>query len=239
MAEDRNELGQAIGAPVPGWAARPYPPRRTLTGAYCTVEPLDPSRHVPDLHAAYCAEGTGRLWTYLPYGPFDDEAAYRRWADHAAAGNDPLFHVVIDRAARAVGVLALLRIDPGNGVIEVGHIVLSPALQRRPAATEAIYLLMRRVFDELGYRRFEWKCDALNAPSRAAASRFGFRYEGCFRQAIVYKGRNRDTAWFAIVDRDWPRLKACFERWLDPANFDGAGKQRVALSSLTAEQGDG
>jgi RimJ/RimL family protein N-acetyltransferase len=236
LAERRNELGQAIGEPVPEWVARQRPPRLALAGTYCIVEPLDAARHAVDLHAAYQADETGRLWTYLPYGPFADEHSYRAWATQAVPSEDPLFHAIVDRASgRALGIAAYLRIDPGNGVIEVGHIVMSPALQRSVVATEAMYLLARRAFDELGYRRYEWKCDALNAPSRAAAQRLGFRYEGCFRQAIVYKGRNRDTAWFAITDRDWPSLRGCFERWLDLANFDEAGQQRMSLSRLTAD----
>jgi RimJ/RimL family protein N-acetyltransferase len=237
LAEYRNALGQAIGAPVPGWVARPRPPRRAMSGRNCAVEPLDPARHAADLYRAYREDGAGRSWTYLPYGPFADEAAYRHWAEQAAAAEDPLLHAIIDKATgRATGAAAYLRIDPGNGVIEVGHIALSPALQRTVAATEAMYLMARRAFDELGYRRYEWKCDALNQASRAAAERIGFRYEGCFRQATVYKGRSRDTAWYAIIDRDWPRLRDAFERWLDPANFDASGKQRVALSDLTADQ---
>ena len=146
-------------------------------------------------------------------------------------GNDPLFHAVIDRkTGRAVGVASYLRIDAAPGVIEVGHINYAPALQRSAAATEAMFQMMQRVFDELSYRRYEWKCDALNAPSRAAALRFGFQFEGIFRQATIYKSRNRDTAWYAIIDRDWPSLKARYDRWLDPMNFDATGKQRRKLS---------
>ena len=148
--------------------------------------------------------------------------------------DDPLFHAVVDRAnGRATGVASYLRIEERAGVIEVGHINYAPPLQRTPASTEAMYLMMRRVFDELGYRRYEWKCDALNAPSRAAARRLGFRFEGIFRQATVYKGRNRDTAWFSVLDSEWPALKAAFERWLSPENFDEDGRQRQSLASLT------
>lgn len=155
-----------------------------------------------------------------------------------SAGNDPMFHAVVnDATGTAVGVATYLRIDPPNGAIEVGHINYSPRLQRKPAATEAMYLMMRRVFDELGYRRYEWKCDSLNAPSRAAAARLGFRYEGTFLQATVYKGRNRDTAWFAITDKEWPSVKAGFERWLDPANFDADGRQRAGLAALRGAAG--
>jgi RimJ/RimL family protein N-acetyltransferase len=148
-------------------------------------------------------------------------------------GEDPLFHAILDRDGRAGGIASYLRIDPGNGVIETGHIAYAPALQRTPAATEAMYLMMARVFDELGYRRYEWKCDALNAPSRTAAERLGFRFEGIFRQAVITKGRNRDTAWYAVIDKDWPALKRAFQRWLDPSNFDASGRQRERLSDLT------
>jgi RimJ/RimL family protein N-acetyltransferase len=206
-----------------------------MEGRFCRVEPLDPARHAAELFAANRADGDGRNWTYLAYGPFERLADYRRWMEASASGDDPLFHAVVDRASGlAVGVASYLRIDPAMGVIEVGHINYSPALQRKPAATEAMFLMMRRVFAELGYRRYEWKCDALNAASRAAATRLGFRYEGIFRQATVYKGRNRDTAWFSIIDRDWPALERAFARWLDPANFDAEGRQRESLSRLTA-----
>ena len=148
-------------------------------------------------------------------------------------GDDPLFHAIIDSATgKAIGVASYLRIDPASGSIEVGHINYSPLLQRTPAATEAMYLMMQRVF-ELGYRRYEWKCDALNARSRAAAQRYGFSFEGVFRQATVYKGRNRDTAWYAAIDQEWPALQAAFLQWLDPANFDQDGRQRVRLADLT------
>ena len=171
------------------------------------------------------------MWTYMAYGPFAGAEAYLAWAAQSAASQDPLFHAILDRSTgKAVGVAAFLRIEPAVGVIEVGHIAFAPALQRTPAATEAMYLLMRRVFDELGYRRYEWKCDALNAPSRAAAARLGFTFEGVFRQATLYKGRNRDTAWYSIIDREWPRQKAAFEAWLDPANFDEQGRQRTPLA---------
>jgi len=233
MTSHVNHLDQPIGFPLPGWIARPRPPRTPMEGRFCRVEPVDIDRHAADLHAANRQDQDGRNWTYLPYGPFEGLDDYRAWMRSACLGDDPLFHAVIDhKSGRAVGVASFLRIDPGPGVIEVGHINYAPPLQRTPAATEAMFLMMCRVFDELGYRRYEWKCDALNAPSRAAALRLGFQFEGIFRQATVYKQRNRDTAWYAIVDRDWPTLKARFQRWLDPANFDGAGRQRATLSSL-------
>ena len=169
----------------------------------------------------------------MPYGPFETVADYRAWIESDCLGEDPLFHAVIDGATgRAMGVASYLRIVPAVGVIEVGHINYAPPLQRTRAATEAMYLMMRRVFSELGYRRYEWKCDALNAVSRAAAARLGFRFEGVFRQATMYKGRNRDTAWFAVTDEDWPALEARFENWLDAANFDRDGGQRQSMSAL-------
>jgi RimJ/RimL family protein N-acetyltransferase len=238
MTKRTNQLGLPIGFPVPDWQPRPRPPRTVMQGRFCQVEPIDPVRHAADLHAANLLDRDGRNWTYLPYGPFAKREEYEAWMRKFCLGDDPLFHSVIDgQSGRAVGVASLMRIDPPVGVIEVGGINYSPLLQQKPAATEAMFLLMRRVFDELGYRRYEWKCDNLNAPSRAAAARLGFRFEGIFRQATIYKGRNRDTAWFSILDSEWPRLKAAFERWLEPANFDANGRQRVSLSSLTKPEG--
>jgi RimJ/RimL family protein N-acetyltransferase len=230
----RNHLGQPIGAPLPGWKEPARPARTPMVGRFCRLDPLDPAAHAADLFAAMQLDREGRNWTYLPVGPFETLAAFRAWADGVATGADPVFYSVIDLATgKAVGYASYLRIDPKNGSIEVGHINFSPLLQRKPAATEAMYLMMRRVFDELGYRRYEWKCNDQNFPSRAAAARLGFTYEGIFRQMQVVKGRNRDTAWFSILDSEWPRLKAAFERWLAPANFDAGGNQRESLSALT------
>ena len=232
MQPELNEFGQPVGAPVPGWTARPMPPRTAMAGRFCTVEPLDPERHATQLFAAF-AEDDGRMWTYLPRGPFASAADYREWAEGAARLNDPLTHAIMDHATgEAVGTAAFMRIEPAVGVIEVGSITYSPRLQRRPAGTEAMYLMMRRVFDELGYRRYEWKCNSLNMPSRAAALRLGFQYEGLFRQATITRGRNRDTTWFSVIDSEWPALRSAFERWLDPANFDAAGRQRQSLASF-------
>jgi RimJ/RimL family protein N-acetyltransferase len=236
----QNELGQSVGAPLPNWSPRPSPPRAPIEGRFCRVELLDPERHGADLFAANSDDAAGRNWTYLPYGPFASFDLYREYLVTAAGRDDPLVHTIVNRrSGHAVGVASLMRIDPAAGVIEVGGINYSPRLQRLPAATEAMYLLMRRVFDELGYRRYEWKCDSLNAPSRAAAQRLGFRYEGLFRQATVYKGRNRDTAWFSIIDGEWPALRAAFERWLDPSNFNAEGHQRASLRSLRAPDNAG
>ncbi|MCL4506707.1 MAG: GNAT family N-acetyltransferase [Chloroflexi bacterium] len=226
-----NEFRQPVGLPVPGWAPPPRPPRAPLTGRFCRVEPLDADRHAADLFAANSVDD-GRMWTYLSVGPFARFEDYDAWMRRVTPGDDPLFHAIVDAASgKAVGVAAYLRIDPPNGAIEVGHLAFSRRLQRTPAATEAMYLMMRRAF-ELGYRRYEWKCDALNAPSRAAAQRLGLRFEGIFRQAVVYKGRSRDTAWFAAVESEWPALQAAFERWLAPANFDAQGRQRARLAEM-------
>jgi RimJ/RimL family protein N-acetyltransferase len=234
MAEYFNELGQPIGFALPQWTPRRRPPCSAMKGHFCLVEPVDPARHAADLYAANSLDRQGRNWTYLPYGPFDRLEDYRAFLEREL-GDDPLRHAIIERqSGRAVGVASFMRIDPAAGVIEVGGINYAPPLQRTPAGTEAMYLMMRRVFDELGYRRYEWKCDSLNASSRAAALRLGFKYEGIFRQATVYKGRNRDTCWFSILDSEWPTLKSAFESWLDPSNFDAAGQQRRSLRSLTS-----
>jgi RimJ/RimL family protein N-acetyltransferase len=230
---------QTLGPAVPGWVERPRPARTPMLGRYCVVEVLDIERHAADLHEANAEDSEGRNWTYLSIDAPASLEAYLDWLQKTATDDDPLFHAIVERQSRrAVGVASFLRIDPPSGVIEVGHINFSPRLQQTRAATEAMFLMMRRVFDELGYRRYEWKCDSLNAPSRAAARRLGFQFEGIFRQALVYKGRNRDTAWFSIVDGEWPSLRSAFERWLDPSNFDDAGRQRVALSALTANVND-
>lgn len=225
-----NEYGQPIGEPVTGWTTAPEPHAETLAGRYCVLQRLDPHRHADDLYAAYAAAPDDRDWTYLLRGPFHSPQPYRAWVEEAARGSDPRHYAVVDGATgRALGTLSLMRQDRANGVIEVGDIAFSRALQRTPASTEAQFLLMRHVFDELGYRRYEWKCDSLNAPSRRAAERLGFTYEGTFGQAVVYKGRNRDTAWFSVLDRDWPRIRAAFEAWLDPRNFTADGGQLEAL----------
>ena len=239
MAPRTNELGQPIGEAVVSWTKRPRPSRDLLQGRLCRLEALAAAKHAAALHDAYAADADGRNWTYLPYGPFAKAKEYAKWVAWAEAQDDPLFYAIVDLATqRPVGVASYLRIDPAMGSIEVGHLSYAPALQRTPASTEAMFLMMRRAFDELGYRRYEWKCDSLNAPSVAAAKRLGFRFEGIFRQALVMKGRNRDSAWFSIVDGEWPALRSAFERWLDPANFDAAGVQRQPLSAFMPERAE-
>lgn len=231
MNEYTNELGQPIGFPVPDWQQLPRPPLTPVSGRLCRIEPLDPDSHLRALYAAFAADSDNRNWTYLPYGPFDSYGKFDAWARATCMDDDPLFHAVIDLSTgEAAGLASYLRINPKDGVIEVGHIHFSPQLQRTTLSTEAMYLMMKRVFDELGYRRYEWKCDSLNKPSRRAALRLGFSFEGVFRQLTMYKNRNRDTAWFAVIDKDWPGIKAGYEMWLDPDNFDDQGKQKRSLT---------
>jgi RimJ/RimL family protein N-acetyltransferase len=228
-----NHLGQPVGFPLPNWSPPPAPSRAPMHGRFCRLEPLDPDRHAAALFEANAADADGRSWTYLAYGPFADLESYRTWMSVTCLGNDPLFFAIVDTAeARPVGVASYLRITPAAGSIEVGHLHYTPRLQGQTAATEAMFLMMRWAF-EAGYRRYEWKCDALNAASRAAAQRLGLSFEGNFRQAGVYKGRSRDTAWYAAIDAEWPALRQAFETWLAPANFDTAGRQRTRLSELT------
>lgn len=233
MTNTTNQYGQAIGQAVPDWSTRPVPENVVLQGKFCRLEPLDAGLHAGDLYAAYAAAPDGRDWTYMFSGPFHDEDEYRRYAEQAARTSDPKHFAVIDtELGKAVGTLALMRIEPVHGVIEVGHVAFSPLLKQKPASTEAQFLLMQHVFEKLGYRRYEWKCDSLNTPSRKAAQRLGFTFEGIFRQAIVYKGRNRDTAWFSIIDKEWPLMKQAFQAWLSESNFDGDRVQRRSLAEM-------
>lgn len=231
-----NELGLPIGVEVPGWTARPQPARAVMQGRHCRVEPLDAVRHAAQLHAANSLDREQRMWTYLLSGPFASFDKYREWLESKQASADPLFFAFIDEASgRAVGLGSYLRIDPANGSIEVGHLQFSPLMQRTVIATEAMYLMMKTAFD-LGYRRYEWKCDSLNARSRRAAERLGFMFEGVFRQAVIYKGRNRDTAWYSIIDSEWKMLDTAYRAWLDPANFDAAGRQATSLVEIRQQQ---
>ena len=231
-----NAHGQPIGTPVPGWTPRTQPPRTAMTGVRCTIVPLDPAAHTDDLWDAFSADPSGKSWTYLFVDLPASKEALRIYLDAQSKTTDPLAHTILDNATgRAVGFASFMRIDPNMGVIEVGNINYSERLKRTALATETMFLMMKRVFDELGYRRYEWKCDSLNHPSRKAAERLGFVYEGTFRQAVMYKGRNRDTAWFSIIDKEWPALKRAYETWLNPANFDAQGAQRRGLADLIAE----
>ena len=226
-----NALGQPIGFPVSTELPRPRPPRDPMQGRYCSVVPLDIEAHGEGLFEADRNDSSGRSWTYMPYGPFEELDDYLEWLQSDCTGEDPLFHTVLDSEDQPVGIASYLRIQPAVGSIEVGHIHYSPLLQKTTASTEAMFLMMRRAFDELGYRRYEWKCDALNEDSQNAARRLGFTYEGVFRQATVYKGRNRDTAWLAIIDQDWPRIREAYERWLAPENHDSEGRQITPLQT--------
>lgn len=226
-----NHLGQAIGEPVTEWNPPARPDSTVLQGRYARLEPLDCDRHSEQLFSANCADTENRIWTYLPYGPFADLADYQTWIKQVSAQPDPWFYAITDkRSGKALGVASYLRISPNDGSIEVGHINFSPALQGSIIATDAMFLMMQNAF-QLGYRRYEWKCDALNAGSRRAALRLGFSFEGIFRQATIYKNRNRDTAWFSIIDRAWSEIETTFDQWLDSENFDIDGKQKSSLSS--------
>lgn len=235
MTARTNALGQPIGEPLDGWQAPPRPTTDVLEGTWARLERLDPDRHARALHDANALDTTGRNWTYLPVGPFATFEAYDAWLRAVAPGTDPYFFAIIDRATgQPVGVASYLRIDPAAGSIEVGHINFSPLAQRTSVATEAMFLMMRHAF-ALGYRRYEWKCDALNQPSRVAAERLGFTYEGLFRQATIYKGRSRDTAWYSILDHEFPALERAYQSWLAPANRAADGRQVRRLGDLIAE----
>ncbi|MDK3073216.1 GNAT family protein [Sedimentitalea sp. JM2-8] len=222
-----------LGAVVENWTPPEAPGGEILEGRYARLEPLSAKDHAAPLFAAYA--GHDAIWDYMPCGPFGTEAQYRDWVRETVANPAHMFYAIRDRETGEIGgVASYLRIDPAAGSIEVGNIAYGPSLQRTRAATETMTLMMGWAFDA-GYRRYEWKCNALNAPSRRAAQRLGFSYEGVFRQALVVKGRNRDTAWFAAIDKEWPALRDAFGQWLDPANFDGSGRQITPLGRLTEE----
>jgi RimJ/RimL family protein N-acetyltransferase len=233
-SEPHPQTGQPIGLPVATTAPAQRPGPLTLKGRHGRLEKLK-AEHAADLWAAFA--GHDRVWTYISTdGPFANAAEFALFIAKRAAADDPYAYAIIDPADRAVGYLTLLRIVPDMGVIEVGHVLYSPALQRTPLGTEAQYLLARYIFETLGYRRYEWKCDALNAASRRAALRYGFTYEGTFRQYMIAKGRNRDNAWFSMLDSEWPARKANFERWLAPENFDSDGRQKISLAALNGQR---
>ena len=228
-----NEHGQPVGAPVPGWTVRALPSRGPLEGGHVLLEPVSPA-HVTSLFAALGAEDDDALWTYRHDDRPRDEQEMAVLVDvWAARRPDVTFAVLPAGSGAAAGLATLMRIDPPHGSAEIGSVIFGRSLQRTRAATEAVHLLAAYVFDDLGYRRLEWKLDALNTPSARAAVRLGFSFEGTFRQAMVYKGRNRDTAWYALTDTDWPAVRSAHRRWLDPANFDQHGQQRTSLSELT------
>jgi RimJ/RimL family protein N-acetyltransferase len=214
------------------------PERVTLQGSRVRIVPVDPAAHSPELYLGSHGEGHADLWRYLFTGPYPDEASFRAYLEERAKGEDPLFYTILRADGAPAGYASLMRIEPAHRVIEVGNILYLPSLQRTAGATEAMYLLARYVFDELGYRRYEWKCDALNAPSRRAAQRYGFTFEGVFRQHMIVKGKNRDTAWYSMLDSEWPERKAAFEAWLAAENFDAEGRQRSRLSDFSGRGSD-
>jgi len=233
---DRRPSVRPVGLALP----RPRPERRVLEGRFARLEPLDADRHGPSLFAlGHGSDEALRSWAFLPYGPFASEAEHVAWLREQAARDDPLFSAVVEPGTgRAVGVGTLMSIVPDHATIEIGHLWFSPVLQRTPAATEALVLLLRYALDGLGYRRMEWKCDAANAASRRAALRLGYRFEGVFFNHRVIKGRNRDTAWFSILDEEWPRLRAAYAGWLAPENFGPDGEQLIRLGDLTRPPAD-
>ncbi|MFT6229200.1 MAG: RimJ/RimL family protein N-acetyltransferase [Paracoccaceae bacterium] len=225
--------GAPIGNQVTGWIPPALPSRDAMIGAHVRLDPLSAARDADQLWDAFAEDPEGRGWTYLPNGPFDDRATFHAFIARSADSEDPRFFAIRPAGDdRAAGFASFLRMTPAAGSIEVGFIHFAPRLQRSFAATEAMHLMAARAFD-LGYRRYEWKCDALNTPSRAAAARLGFSYEGTFRQATIYKGRNRDTAWFAITDGDWPAVGGAHRDWLSPANRDAAGRPIRSLADMT------
>ena len=231
-----NHLGQPIGIAVDHWEGAVAPTREAMKGRLCRLESLRAEKHAGALHAAYIENRDGSNWTYLPYGPFDSAEAYRAWVEEMQDREDTIAYAIVDALTDLpLGVATYLRIDAQNGSIEVGHLSYSPALQRTPLSTEAMYLMMRRVFEDWGYRRYEWKCDSLNAPSVAAARRLGFRYEGTFLNQVVMKKRNRDTSWLSIIEGEWPAVRDALEGWLEPTNFGAAGRQRRRLGDLMPE----
>lgn len=227
MTDDTRPVGPIIE----NWQVPPMPAGLFLEGEYARLEPLSADTHAARLFKEF--DGHDWVWDYMPSGPFASSAQFHRWMREATAKDDIVFHAIYDREREEYGGFAsYLRIKPASGSIEVGYIAMSPKLQRTRAATEAMFLMMKWAF-AAGYRRYEWKCDALNRPSRRAAQRLGFSYEGIFRRATIVKGRNRDTAWFGIIDSEWPALEEAFQLWLSPANFDAQGQQRESLSDLT------
>ena len=232
MASRKNEFGQPVGLTLDFTGPWPTPDGRDLIGQYCTLEKTKPA-HARGLFDAFARDRDGKNWTYMPTSPAADFAAFEAWFLDTCFTDDPFFYTVLNTDGIPVGFASYLRINPRDGSIEVGWISMSPLMQRSRISTEAMYLMMAHAFDNLGMRRYEWKCDALNAPSRSAAERLGFTFEGIFRQCTHYKGRNRDTAWLAIIDGDWPAQKSRFQAHLNPSNFNKDGTQIAPLSRAT------
>ncbi len=238
MSFSDTEESLPLGVPVDSSPAE-RPQRVTLEGRFVSIAPLDPEVHAESLYGSSHGSDQQQLWRYMSDGPFPDRGDFDSQLRMKASSEDPLFFAILEKPSGiAVGYASYLRIKPVHRCIEVGNILYTPALQQTTGATEAMYLMARYVFEDLGYRRYEWKCNALNAPSRRAALRFGFKFEGIFEQHMIIKGRNRDTAWFSMLDLDWPARRSNFERWLSPSNFDAAGRQKLALSSLSAPRGE-
>jgi RimJ/RimL family protein N-acetyltransferase len=228
-----NEFDQVVGQEINDWVPAKKPEKINLEGAYCSLIPLDIPLHAAALFEAFQYENQGESWTYLPYGPFDTYQEFHNWLANIACGDDPFFYTIMDKKNnKPVGMCAYGWIDPQHGVIEAAHIHFSKYLKNTPAATEAMYLMMHYAFEDLHYRRYQWRCNALNKPSWFAAERLGFKFEGIFRQHNVCKNRNRDTAWFSILDHEWPVLKTKFQKWLDLSNFSKEGKQKVSLRDM-------
>ncbi len=237
MRDNLNQYGQPVGESLANWSACSFPGDIILTGRFCRVEPLNATLHADALYAAYSSASDERDWTYMFVGPFQHSDEYRNYLNETEQRKDVKCYVIIDVLTdKAVGTFSLMRIDMGSGVIEVGSVAFSPLLKHTPLGTEAHFLLMGYVFEQLRYRRYEWKCDSLNVPSRHAALRLGFTFEGIFRQAVVYKGRTRDTAWFSLLDREWSQLKRSFIAWLAKENFDAGGKQILTLAEIRRSQ---
>ncbi len=226
-----NEFNQPVDIEVCNWSGANFPQKNILSGNFARLEPLDIHKHAQALYQVLCVETPDESWTYLPYGPFASFSEYAEWLINKIAESDTLLYCIMEiKTQSPLGICGYLRINPPHGVIEVGHLHFSTALKRTPIATDAMYLMMEYAFEKLGYRRYEWKCHSLNAASRNAATRLGFTFEGIFRQCNVFKNRNRDTAWFSILDSEWPQLQTNFKRWLSEDNFDQEGKQKSSLA---------
>ena len=222
-----------FGEIVESFSIPPHPKGISIEGRLVDLKPLNSNKYAKELFLSNSLDEKGINWAYLPYGPFDSQVNYTKWIKSFEEGDDPVFFAIISKKLKkAIGIASFLRINPTKGLIEVGHINYSPLLQKTTEATEAMFLMMKWVFDN-GYRRYEWKCNALNLKSRRAAQRLGFSYEGVFRQMTISKGRNRDTAWFAIIDKEWAEIERCFDQFLSESNFDNNGKSKVSLNSLT------